>query len=241
MSDSGFQIDLNSLEPYVLGKKTTGPVKKSLSISGGSAGRLNKQLLEDFLTMLEEDQIAKQMFEAYEYAKDFYASMIDFANLFPPEQYEELFYAAKLGGVVYREIPSPCVYMLKKCWEAANGIPNLIMKIVPRNYLKLFFTEGYFLGGLTLQYVVRNVCTELYTPLSVHRLKNRFDDFSEIYVVNTDMVAAVPNDIADRLTDDAILQIEMTPAGLSTGGVLIRTMCNRFGAINSHYDLRGLL
>ena len=51
------------------------------------------------------------------------------------------------------------------------------------------------------------------------------------------MVAAVPNAIADALDDDSIRRITVTPSGLAVDGVLLRTMANYVGAINSIYDI----
>jgi len=107
--------------------------------------------------------------------------------------------------------------------------------------LKKFLEEGYFLGGLSLRDVICNVCTEEYSPLSLYHPKNKLKDFTEIYVQSTDMVAAVPHIIADALDDASIMSIESTNNGLSTKGVLLRTMANRVGAVNSTYDLRNVL
>lgn len=225
-----FPDSLNDLEPYILGKKFSGKNKKTVC--------MDKRLYEDFMTQLEEDPIAKQFFDNFELYKDFFDTMVDFKEIYPKEFWEELFYAAKLGGDIYRGIPNFCVYMLKKAWKEANGIPNLIIKLLPKSLLKLFTAEGYFIGGITLQEVIMNVCTRDYVPLSMHHLKNKVGDFVEIYVATTDMVAAVPEDIANQLGDDGIIRIEESQNGLVTNGILLRTMCNRLGCINSTYDLR---
>lgn len=232
MSDNTFKTDLSSLEPYILGKKFTGTAK--------NVARGNPKVLEDFLTLLEEDPIAKEFFNAYDIAADFYKTMVDFRHFIPKELREEVFYAAKIGKM-YREVPSFCVYILEKAWEQCNGIPNLIFKIVPVTAIKKFCEEGYFLGGLTLRDVVCNICNEEYTPLSFYHPKNKVGDFTELYIPSADMVAAVPNSIADTLDDNSVTQITVVSNGLEVNGVLLRTMCNHVGAINSIYDLRELL
>ncbi len=224
--------NLAELEPYLLGQKFSGPDRK--------VARLNEHKLKEFLTTLEGDPIAEQCFETFDFYGDFYAAMEDHKVLFPKELWEELFYGAKLGGEVYRAIPSFCVYMIKKAWEAVDGIPNLIPKVLPKVCLKMFLSQNYCLGGITFVEVVKNVCCPEYNPLSLHRLKNKVGDFTEIYVPSTDMVAALPNDIANMLTDDGIMKIEKSPNGLMTGKTLLRTMCNRYGAVNSTYDLRNV-
>ena len=233
MSDySEFKADLSSLEPYILGKKFTGKAK--------NVPRCNKQVLEDFLTALAEDEIAMKFFEAYDVAADFYKTILDFRHIIPKEYREEVFYAAK-NGKMYKEIPSFCVYTLTRAWEQCYGIPNLLFKVVPIPAIKKFCEDGYFLGGLSLRDVVCNVCTDEYAPLSVYHSKNRLKDFSEVYVQSADMVAALPHSIADSLSDSSITAITVTPNGLETGGVLLRTMANHVGAVNSIYDLREVL
>lgn len=230
--NNDFNLNLSDLEPYILGKKFTGNVKNVV--------RCNPDVLETFLTMLEEDPIAKEFFNVYDLSADFYKTMVDFRNLIPKEQRDEVFYAAKVGKA-YTQVPSFCVYILTKAWEQCDGIPNLLFKIVPAKALKEFCKDGYFLGGLSLYDVVCNVCTDKYKPLSFYHPKNKVGNFTEIYVAETDMVAALPNSIADGLTEESIQQIKVTPNGLAVDSILLRTMANHVGATNSIYDLRNVL
>lgn len=226
------EFNLSELEPYILGKEFTGELK--------DVPRLNKDVFEQFMIMLSESDIASGFFDVYSNYKDFYATATDFKNLIPKEFQMEVFYAAKVGSF-YVEIPSFCVFMLKQAWELSQGIPNLILKYVPMQALTEWFKKGYFLGGLTLRDAICNVCCPDYNPLSELRLKNTVGDFTEIWVRDTDMVAAVPNKIADLLDDKGILDIVDTEAGLQSNGVLLRTMAGYVGAINSKYDLRNLI
>lgn len=230
---SDFSWTLDALEPYILGKEFTGEVKERV--------RLDKHVLEDFLTMLDEDNIAKDFFNAYENANDFYETMIDFKHYIPKEQRQEVFYAAKMDGEYYSEIPSFCAYIVKKSYEVCNGIPNLLLKVIPTACLKEFFKEGYFSPGLTFRDVICNLCNENYNPISIKHPKNKIGNFTEFYIATTDMVAALPNSIADELPNECCETIKQTPVGLEVGGVLIRVMANHVGAINSTYDLRELL
>lgn len=232
MGSNEFKTDLSSLEPYILGKKFTGVAK--------NVTRCDADILKKFLTALEEDKIAKEFFNAYDIAGDFYKTMVDFKHIIPKEYREEVFYAAK-NGKMYKEVPAFCVYIISKAWESCNGIPNLILKTIPLPALKKFFEEGYFAGSITLRDVICNICCEEYTPLSLYHLKNKMKDFTEIYVQSTDMVAAVPHSIAESLNDESIASIDCTANGLETNGVLLRTMAGHVGAINSVYDLRKVL
>lgn len=223
---------LSELAPYILGKQFTGEAK--------TAPRLNKDVFTQFLTMLSENTIAKEFFDVYDNYKDFYTTAVDFKNLIPKEYQMEVFYAAKVGSF-YVEVPSFCVYMLKQAWDKADGMPNMVLKLLPTQLLTECFKNGYFLGGLTLRDVICNVCCQDYNPLSEDRPKNRVGDFTELYIKDTDMVAAVPNKIADAFDDAGVLSIVDTDAGLQANGVMLRTMCNYVGAINSKYDLRKLI
>ena len=225
-------LNLSELEPYILGKSFTGDAK--------DVPRLNRDVFTQFLTMLEESSIAKEFFNVYDNYKDFYTTAVDFKNLIPKEFQMEVFYAAKVGSF-YVEAPSFCVYLLKTAYEQANGIPNLVLKLVPVQALTEWFKKGYFLGGLTLRDIICNVCNTDYNPLSEIKPKNRVGDFTELWIKSADMVAAVPNKIADLFDDKGVLDIVDTPNGLESNGVLLRTMGGYVGAINSKYDLRKLI
>lgn len=224
-------LTLNDLEPYINGKKFTGEVE---------VARGDEAILKKFLNLLEEDDIAKEFFNTYDVAQNFYTTMPDFKQIIPKELQVECFYAAK-NGVMYKEIPAFCVFLLKKAIAECDGIPNLIPKVIPSNVLNEWCKKGYFGGGLSLKDVICNICTPNYKPLCNTYLKNVVGDFTEIYVTSTDMVAAIPNKIAECLDDESIRNIVLTSNGLSTNDVILRTMCNYVGAINSYYDLRKLI
>ena len=226
-------LTLDYLAPYIEGKEFFGMARIK--------ERLTKSALEDFLTLLEEDDIAKSTFDNVEIAAEFYEICTDFKHFIPKEQRVEAFYAAKLGGEVFAEIPAFCQYTLKKCYEQCYGLPNLIFKVMPIPAIKEFLTEGYFSAGYTMRDAICNVCNPQYSPVSVAHPRCEHDNFVEFYVQSTDMVMAVPKTIANALTDDCCTKIEDTPNGLAVNGVLIRTMCDYIGAINSKYDLRELL
>lgn len=230
--ETEFKYDLSSLEPYVLGKSFTGKAKERQCFITDE--------LENFLTALEENSIAKEFFNAYELAANFYDTMVDFKHIIPKDVRVDVFYAAKVG-YYYKEIPPLCVYVLQRAWEQCYGIPNLLLKVVPVSFLKKFFEEDYFLGGLNLKDIICNVCTEEYNPLSFYHPRNKLSDFTEIYIQSADMVAAVPHSIADCLDDESINSIIVTPNGLQVNGMYIRTMANRVGAVSSIYDLREVI
>lgn len=225
-------LTLCELEPYIRGNKFTGKAKEYVSITEDDVTK--------FLTLLDTFPIAKQVFDVTEKASDFYSVYPDFTHYFKKEIRVEVYYAAKNGGL-YKQIPAYCVYILKKAWAECNGITNLICKVIPLNCLETFCQEDYFLGGLSLYDAICNVCTPDYTPVSDRNLKVRNGNFYELYIASTDMVAIVPDAIANVLTDDAIRSIEVSARDLLVDGKPLRTFAGYIGAINSTYDLRELL
>lgn len=230
-------MTLNDLAPYILGKCFTGEDPHIV--------RGNPDILQCFVDMLNANPIAKEFFNSYEVHNNFFETMPDFAHAIPKELQAECFYATKNGedgsGVMCYEIPAICTYVLRKAWAECDGIPNMILKVIPMSVLCQMLQQNYFMGGLTLRDVICTTCSPDYNPLSFKHLKNKVGDFTEIYVASTDMVAVVPNAIADCLDDDGISRIEVTPNGLASNGILLRTMANYVGAINSIYDLRELI
>ncbi len=227
-----FSTNLSELEPYILGRKFSGECKNQ--------PRGNAEIFQKFVDMVDQDEIAKTFFEAYNLAADFYNTMIDFKHFIPKDMRDEVFYAAK-NGVLYTQVPALCVYLLRTAWEQCYGIPNLIFKVIPATALRKFCEKGYFLGGLTLMDVVCNICSEEYKPLSLYHPKNKLKEFTEIYVPATDMVVAVPHSIGDLIDENNVTAISCGPNGLEIEGMFIRTLANHVGAVNSVYDLRSVL
>ena len=231
-------ITLSELEPFIKGKKFTGEAKEREPLS--------RQSLKDFLDMLNQQVMIKQFFNVYEKHTEFYNKAVDFKALVPKNIQKEVFYAAKLGKF-YPQVPSQAVYMVKKAWEASDGIPNLIPKLLPLKLLDEMFKSGYFMGSVSLYDVICNICDSgdstsiKYKPLSDYNLKNRHNNFTELYIKSTDMVAAVPNSIGDSLAESDIENITLGADGLEIKGKLLRTMGGYVGAINSYYDLRELI
>lgn len=228
-----FSTDLTTLRDYILGDRDTGMVSDKMT-------RLPNAMFEEFMNMLAADSVAAAWVNTYEVHKDFYATMPDYAKLFPKQFQEELFYAAKLGHY-YRQIPAFCEYIVRKSWEKCYGIPNLLFKVIPTPAMNRFFQKGYLLGGINMRDVVCNTVCADYDPISLHHPFNKVGDFTEVYVPKTDMVAALPNDIAEILTPESVTDLHVTPNGLALGNKLLRTSGAYVGAVNSIYDLREVI
>lgn len=226
------EYTLDYWEPYITGKQFTPSSKETV--------RLDESVLKLFSEMVEGDPVAKPIFEKCDIANEFYETMVDFKHWIPKEQRAEVFYAYK-NGEYNINVPSLCVFTLKRAWEKCYGIPNLITKVLPNQTLTIMCSKGYLGEGVCLRDVICSTCTNEYTPLSNMHPKNKLSKGTEIYILSTDMVAVVPDDVASQLSDEAIRCIEYTPKGLMLGKRLLRTMGGHYGIINSVYDLRELV
>lgn len=216
---------------YITGKKFMGEeVKRSF---------YRKDANIELKTQLAMNDLSKRHFDDCENWKEFYKKEPDISEHIAPEDRMEAFYANKNEGYS-RDVPAFCIYMVRKAY-AEYKLPNLIMRLLPTNMVKEWFAPGYFENGITLRDVICSETLETYRPLSELDLKCQHSTFTEIYVPETDMVAAVPNDIVRFLDDSSIRSIKVTQSGLSTNGALLRTMGTYYGAVNSIYDLRQLV
>lgn len=218
--------------PYYEGKLKL-PASKSRPI-------LTIEQATTFTEHVTADIVAKQLFDMCEKPTDFFSLHVDAKQWIPKQLQSEVFFCTK-NGMYCGEISSYVTYMVRKAVNAADGIPNMVSKYLSQKDLTLMFTEGYVGGDYTLKDVISTEINAEFIPLSELRLKVRHDKFSELYVAETDMISAVPNDIADNLTDDAIRHIRVTPNGLAIGEALLRTMGGHYGITNSIYDLRELI
>lgn len=222
---------LSYWEPYITGAKAPSNSVEHVQV--------DEEVLRQFVDALASYKTGEMIFTSCFSHTDFFDTAVDFKHLVPKEQRAEVFYTAKLKQYS-PQVPAMCLYVLQQIWATCHGIPNLVTKQLSAPYYMQFCAPGY-LKDLTLGDVIRNVCTEEYTPLSETNLKNKLKEFTEIYVVETDMVAALPHEIGDVLSSNDIPEITLTPNGLSCKGQLLRTMSGKFGITNSTYDLRNVI
>lgn len=204
----------------------------------GKSNRLHvtEDMYKDFVTKLSYYDTAAYMLNYFEHYKDFFKSCSDFAEWFPKDSWCELFYAAK-NHAYSVDVPADCLYLIKKAYNNIS-IPNLVFKQIPTSILSSWFEEGYLTGGYTLKDVVCSSCLQTYKPLSETRTKIIHNNFTEIYVAKTDMVAALPNAIGEVLSASDISKITLSMHGLHIEGKYLRTLAGFYGAVNSIYDLR---
>lgn len=219
--------------PYILGKEflpgttpiTYVPVPESV--------------YTDFADRLAHSATYETNLNLTENHKDFFRAEPDIAHYTPSQYQAELYYTAKLGYYV-QGVPAICLYMVSKALEQHN-LPNLVVKQLPESFLKTVFTEGFFGNGYCLRDVICTLSGTVFTPVSSLHLKDVHDKYSEVYVAETDMIAAIPNDIASVITNESAKDLRVTQDGLWLRDILVRTMGSYAGVINSIYDLRELL
>lgn len=214
---------------YICGKKFLGTSTREVT---------NEDMYQSFCTMLHKYDDVLYVFNYLESYTEFFKCCTDFAKWFPKKHWKELFYAVK-NGFYSTDVPSDSIYLTKKAYTAIS-IPNLILKQIPVSWQSSWFEEGYFSGGYTLRDVICTFCMPTYRPLDHINNKVTYETFTEIYIKDTDMVAAVPNRIGDLLSAETIDRIKCEPNGLSVDGKFLRTLGGYHGAANSIYDLRQL-
>lgn len=196
--------------------------------------------LAKWAKLLEEDSISKELFAHTEDSKEFFRVCTDIAHFVKPAEREEMFYSLK-NGFTSPVVPAKLIYLVKKAY-ALHNIPNLIVRLLPEDYLNTVFTRSYISGGFTLMDVICNFCNKEYRPISSISLKVDYSDFSEIYINETNMIACVPKDISELLKPEDIQYITVGTLGLKlSNNTYLANLAGYRGACNSIYDLRRLV
>jgi hypothetical protein len=89
--------------------------------------------------------------------------------------------------------------------------------------------------------VFKNFVDPDYEPLTAANLRIKHKNYDEVLVLQQDMVALLPKEVSERLSDRDLSDIVLTKDGLSVQGLLLRFMGGHYGGTNSIYDLRGLV
>lgn len=169
-----------------------------------------------------------------ESAKQFFAVEKDLANIIPKAEWQESFYTLKNGFVV-PAVPAILVYFVRRLW-ALHRIYNLIVPCLPKEVSKHIGSATYIGSGYTLRDVVCNFAGPDFVPLSEDNMLVRCGDWYEAYIPATDMVAALPLAVGERLRSEDMADISVTPGvGLSLRGA---PLFLEQGVKNSFYDLR---
>jgi hypothetical protein len=214
-------------EQYIRGNQHTGEV-----VSPFRASMEDYNVWEE---LLYSSTGAPRLLQVTESSSQFFQLEPDIAQYVPKKSRDEMFYALK-NGFFSPCVPAKCLYLVNKIYNT-HRLCNLVPKLLPKEV----FAKNYLAGGFTLLDVIATLCDKRYTPLARHMLSSSYGDHHEVYVNATDMIAAIPADIASKLSEEEIFQMEVDNDGLKIKGVYIAFMGGRHGACNSKYDLRKLV
>lgn len=179
-----------------------------------------------------------QTIKLFNDAKSFMLTERDISLIIPKREQADVFYALKMGEYSFN-VPSYCLYVLRSLYEEFGSV-SLAIKALSKGQFKVFFQKNY-LTDATMLDVIKSYIDPDYEPFTLSKLRIHHKDYDEIYIADKDMVALLPKDLSEALTDNDLPQIEVTKDGLAIKGLLLRFLGGHYGAINSIYDLRGLI
>lgn len=218
---------ITDFAPYIMGERFT---------RGNVAPyRIDMDLYNKVAQIVKESDSAEANIAALSAPAAFYKVEPDIAHYVPALAREEIFYALK-NGYASESVPSRLVFLLKRAYSVID-LPNLIVSQIPENEFEVIFQTNY-LKGCCLHDVICSLFDSTYYPVTDAKPKNRHTDYTEVYVSETDMIAALPNALADTLSLSDIRNLTVTSCGLSLENYPLRTMGGLYGATNSIYDLR---
>lgn len=224
-------MSLNDLAPYIKGDKF-------LDIEFNEETATNNDF-QSLWNQLQMDMTYRNILDTCEYHGDFFSMCQDLGNMYDKNKQKDLFYGAKLG-YFYEGVPMVLVYSIRECLKE-YPCGNLVMKRISVPLLNRAFSRGG-LNNATLYSIISDLLGYQYSVVDNNHLIAHYNDFSEVYIPKEDMVAIVPNDLAEALTPDYIESLELYEDGLaSPDGVKLGCLAGYHGACNSFYDLRNLV
>jgi hypothetical protein len=195
--------------------------------------------LLNFSELVQGFSDAKEMLDEMKLASTFFNKYPTIKQMTPSKIQEELFYILKNGKVV-TGIPAKFVWVLREAKKI--GSVNYVFKLARSEWLEEFFSEGYLGKGLKLEDAFTYVSgEESHVPLEEGRFAIKMGSHYDVYIQSVDAIAMLPAKLVDMLSNTDIENIEVTKHGLSINGKPIASMGDYLGAINSTYDLRGLV
>lgn len=225
---------MNPLEiiDYITGKKYLDKVKEE-------PFRSDENTFNDIIRIFSKGVFVEDNIKATDNYKVFYENEPDIARLVPDDRKEEYFYAMKIEQCS-SAIPAKYLFLLKKCYETYGTLNNLGL-VLPKSNLKVLFSEGTISEGYTLEQIIKSLVDKSYSPFRKGSYKNEVGDFVEVYLEKVNRVAILPKDIADKLTDEDIKQIEVKKGALTLAGVNILKTGKYVGVCDRVYNLKCLL
>lgn len=224
-------MTIPEMAPYIYGTKT--------ARGGCDPYRIEQDLYNEAAQLVHDIGGAQESLDSYEKPKWFYESNPDIAHVVPQYAREEIFYALK-NGYANTAVPAKVIFMLTKAYRSVHNIPNLIFKAISEEDFNVMFQEKY-LNDVCAYDVIKSFLCEDYIPITDASPIQMHKDYAEVYIEDTDMVAAIPTDIAKGMSVADVKKLKVTPIGICLEDIPLRTLGGRYGAANSIYDLRECL
>lgn len=224
-------MKLIEMEPYVNGIEFTRTCKEPV--------RCDPEILERALTTLSGIRDSDKIVSVCEIPRDFYYFLPDLEKIVPKSQQEEIYYSIKNHGYS-PVVPAKCVYYFSTLYKKYGSL-NLALKALRSRDLNVFFQKGYLADGYSMRDVFCTLFDREYECFAPHKRRIKHRTFDEVYVEKTDMVALLPKDISQALSDRDLERLEVGPNGLKIDDFTLRFLAGHYGAINSIYDLRDVI
>ena len=213
-------------------------IKNTLSLQSKNIYKTTCTQYQEFHDKVCMYPRAKKTLDVLQHHEDFFSIFVDFSNWFPKKDWAELFYAEKLGYHI-EHISSTLLYTVKQALDNYPA-PNLAILQIKSSTLSACFRHSLFGEEISLYDIISDQIQSNYTVFDKEHLINPMADFTEIYIIKENMVALLPNDIAEVCDDNFIRGVTLSPNGLVSNGVLLKTLCGHRGICNSFYDLRAV-
>lgn len=188
-------MKITEYAPYILGEVTT---RQGLV----EPYRLTTERFNEYFDIFAKSRTADQVMRVCESSKAFFYVEDTLKRYVSKEERDEFFFSIK-NGFFYEGVPSISLYKILKAYNLYK-LPNLIFKIFSKTACDVFFTDNHLSNDICWRDIICNVISDSYKPVTDVDVKVRYEDFSEVYIAADDMIAAIPNEIADSLSFEDI-------------------------------------
>lgn len=199
--------------------------------------RGNPEDIKEWMRYLAQSPTAHVVLAATEDSKEFFAVDEDFSLLIPKHKQEECFYSLK-NGFTAPNCPAQFIYFARQIFKR-YGIANLIGPALPKDLKSKVMKQDYFGAGYTAVDAICNFVWKEFKPITKWHSVVKCGDWYEVYIPNTELVAAVPIEIGRSISQSEISAIELKhDVGLVLHGTPLCRMAGSVKLSSNYYDLR---
>lgn len=190
-----------------------------------------------FKELVNIDGTIKAAFDSTDNATIFFKGYADIKELVGTKAVD-VFYAYKLGYFL-EGVPMKLVYILTKAYREyseVNMALNSCIALVQKYANNVYVTPN---GSYTVKDIIDNIAATSTKLITEDCLKVEYNNYFEVYIKDTRMVALIPSYTATNLSQDDINNIKYDKEkGLVLHGLPLRISTNTLGATLHDYDLR---